>query len=93
MPWNSYSELALKRTEPSPHFFTKRLIGLPFSGLRIVREQDVDQLKLSLRGNTLSIDTSGGTFALKGVDLQIARQFVDRARSVAARGHEELIRE
>jgi len=73
--------------------FTKRLIGLPFSGLRIVREQDVDQLKLSLRGNTLSIDTSGGTFALKGVDLQIARQFVDRARSVAARGHEELIRE
>lgn len=63
--------------------FTKRLIGLPYSGLRIAREQDVNQLKLALRGNTLSIDTSDGEFALKGVDPQIAREFINRTREPA----------
>lgn len=59
--------------------FTKRLIGRPFSALRIAREQDVAQLELTLRGNTLSVSTSGGTFALKGVDTEIAQHFVERA--------------
>lgn len=64
--------------------FTKRLIGLPFSGLRIAREQDVDQLKLLLRGNTLKIGTSDGTFALKGVDSLKAQHFVDRVQELSA---------
>ena len=64
--------------------FTKRLIGLPFSAARIAREQDVDQLELTLKGNTLKIDTSDGTFAIKGVDIEIAKTFVERARSLSA---------
>lgn len=64
--------------------FTKRLIGLPFSGLRIAREQDVDQLELLLRGNTLKIGTSDGTFALKGVDSLKAQHFVDRVQELSA---------
>ncbi len=63
---------------------TKRLIGLPFSALRIAREQDVDQLKFSLKGSTLSIDSSDGTFALKGVDIEAAQEFIDRARALLA---------
>ena len=64
--------------------FTKRVIGLPFSALRIAREQDVGKLNLSLRGNTLSIDTADGTFALKGVDSREAEEFIEQARSLSA---------
>ena len=63
--------------------FTKRLIGLPFSALRIAREQDVAQMKFSLRGSLLTIHSEDGAFALKGVDPQKAQRFVDRAREVA----------
>jgi len=62
--------------------FAKRLIGLPFSALRIAREQDVDHLKLSLKGSTLNIRASDGTFALKGVDIEVAQEFIDRARAL-----------
>ena len=64
--------------------FTKRLIGLPFSAFRIAREQDVSKLKLSLRGNTLSIGTTDGTFALRGVDSQGAQEFIGRARELSS---------
>jgi len=64
--------------------FTKRLIGLPFSAFRIAREQDVEKLKLSLRGNTLSISTTDGTFALKGVDPQRAQEFIGQAQQLSA---------
>lgn len=57
--------------------FTKRLLGLPFSALRIVREQDVDQLKLSLRGNRLIIQTEDNAFTLKGVDPLAAKRFME----------------
>jgi len=64
--------------------FTKRLIGLPVSAFRIVREQNVDKVKLSLRGNTMSIDTTDGTFALKGVNSQGAEEFIARTRELSA---------
>ena len=64
---------------------TKRLIGLPFNALRIAREQDVDRLRLSLKGSTLSIDSSDGTFALKGVDIEAAQGFINQARALLAK--------
>ena len=64
--------------------FTKRVIGLPFSALRIAREQDVNKLKLSLKGSLLSIDTADGSFALKGVDPQAAEGFIEQARELSA---------
>lgn len=60
--------------------FTKRLMGLPFSALRIAREQDVDQLKLSLRGSRLTIQTEDDAFALKGVDPLAAKRFIEQAQ-------------
>jgi len=64
--------------------FAKRVIGLPFSALRIAREQDVNKLKLSLKGSTLSIETADSTFALKGVDSQAAQEFIEQARELSA---------
>jgi len=64
--------------------FTKRVIGLPFSALRIAREQNVNKLKLSLKGSMLSIDTADGTFALKGVDSQRAQEFIGQAQELSA---------
>lgn len=68
--------------------FTKRLIGLPFSALRIAREQAVDQLKLSLRGSTLSINTADGVLNLKGVDSKIAQNFIARAEGLSVSSKE-----
>jgi len=63
--------------------FAKRLIGLPFSALRIAREQDVAHLTFSLRGSLLTIRSGDGSFVLKGVDPEKAKRFVARARDVA----------
>lgn len=64
--------------------FTKRLMGLPFNDLRIAREQDVAQLTFSLRRSLLTIYSADGAFALKGVNLEKAQRFVDRAREMSA---------
>ena len=63
--------------------FTKRLMGKPYNALRIPREQDVDRISLSLKGSLLTVHSEDGAFALKGVDPQKARQFMDRAREAA----------
>jgi hypothetical protein len=55
---------------------TKRLIGVPYAGLRIAREQDIGLLKFSLKGNTLGIRSSDGGFSLKGVDPLVAQGFL-----------------
>ncbi len=64
--------------------FTQLLIGVPFRALNIKREQNVSDLKLSLRGTTLHIATPDGTFALKGVDPQHAKVFIERAEAASA---------
>ncbi|MFC2095759.1 adenylate/guanylate cyclase domain-containing protein [Candidatus Bipolaricaulota bacterium] len=64
--------------------FTKRVIGLPFTALGIAREQDVKQLKLSLRGKTLGIDGTDGTFELTCADQQEAQEFIAQARELSA---------
>jgi len=62
--------------------FAKRLIGLPFSALRIAREQSVEKLNLTLRGSQLTIRTEEGIFALKGVDPLAAQRFIEHAQKV-----------
>lgn len=57
--------------------FAKRLIGQSLKAFRVTREQDVSRLKLSLRGDTLTVDTPEGAFALKGVELPAAQRFID----------------
>ena len=57
--------------------FAKRLIGLPYSALRIAREQNVSQLQFALRGQTLSVEASDSSFSLKGVDPLAAKRFIE----------------
>lgn len=64
--------------------FTKRLIGLPFSSQRIPREQDVAQLTFDLRGSSLTVRSTDGSFVLKGVDLEKAQRFVKLVRDVGS---------
>jgi len=62
--------------------FTKRLIGRPYSALRIAREQNVSQLRFALRGQTLSVEASDSGFALKGVDPLAAKRFMEHVQRV-----------
>jgi class 3 adenylate cyclase len=64
--------------------FTKRIIGLPFSALRIPREQDVRSVEMSLHGTALDVETVDGTFTLKGVDVETAQTFVKHAEQLSA---------
>jgi hypothetical protein len=63
---------------------TKRLIGVPYAGLRIAREQDIGQLKFSLKGNTLGIRSADGAFSLKGVDPLVAQEFLRHVDELSA---------
>ena len=59
--------------------FTKRLIGLPYSALRIAREQNVSQLQFALRGQTLRVEAPDSSFSLKGVNPLAAKRFMEQA--------------
>ncbi|MBE0634993.1 adenylate/guanylate cyclase domain-containing protein [Candidatus Bipolaricaulota bacterium] len=59
---------------------TQRLMGVPYSAMRIVREQNVRDLRLAVRANTLSVGTTDGTFSLNGVDPLAAKGFIELAQ-------------
>ena len=62
--------------------FTHRLIGASLGVFGIAREQGVDRVEFSLRGDALLVESPEGTFRLRGVDRAQAIDFIGRAKNV-----------
>ena len=60
---------------------TERLIGVPYSAMRIVREQNVRQLGFTLRAHALHVEAADSHFTLKGVDPLAAKRFVEHVQT------------
>ena len=64
--------------------FTQRLIGASLGVFGMAREQGLDRVEMSLRGDVLSVETPDGTFRLRGVDRERAVDFIARAKNLRA---------
>ncbi len=62
--------------------FTQRLVGASLGVFGMKREQAVDRVAFSLRGDVLSVETPDGTFRLRGVDRGAAAGFVKKAKEI-----------
>ncbi len=62
--------------------FTHRLIGASLGVFGMAREQGLDNVELSLRGDVLSVETPDGTFRLRGVDREKAIDFIGKAKNL-----------
>ena len=60
--------------------FTQRLIGASLAVFAMTREQGLQRVEFSLRGDVLRVETSDGTFRLRGVDPAAA--FVAKADEI-----------
>ena len=60
--------------------FTHRLVGASLGVFGMAREQGLDHVGFSLRGDVLSVETPDGTVRLRGVDREIAADFVEKAK-------------
>ena len=62
--------------------FTQRLIGASLGVFGMAREQGLDRVEMSLRGDVLSVETPDGTFRLRGVDRERAVDFIATAKNL-----------
>jgi len=62
--------------------FTQRLIGASLAVFAMTREQGLQRVEFSLRGDVLRVETSDGTFRLRGVDPAAAAAFVAKADEI-----------
>lgn len=62
--------------------FTQRLVGVSLGVFGMKREQAVDRVAFSLRGDVLNVETPDGTFRLRGVDRGAAAGFVEKAKEI-----------
>lgn len=60
--------------------FTHRLIGASLGVFGMAREQGLDHVEFSLRGDVLLVETPDGTFRLRGVDRESADDFIEKAK-------------
>ena len=64
--------------------FAHRLIGVSLGVFGMKREQGLGRVEFSLGGDVLNVDTPDGTFRLRGVDREVAVDFIEKARNIRA---------
>jgi class 3 adenylate cyclase len=65
--------------------FTHRLIGASLGVFGMAREQGLDRVEFSLRGDVLLVETPDGTFRLRGVDRDAGVGFIAKAKEIRSK--------
>jgi len=60
----------------------RRLISASLKTFGIAREQAIEGVHLALHGDELRVETQDGAFRLRGVDREVAMDFVEKARAL-----------
>jgi len=66
--------------------FTRRMIRASLEVFGMARERELERVELSIRGETLVLETPDGTFRVRNVDSERARRFVAEAKRIRGSG-------